>query len=135
MALLEIGTWDQIRPYEVEQWPSPADAYDDHIRQVQLMEQVGFKYYWTIEHQSSYVGAITGPTVYLTAVARATQRIHIGAMIWELNPYSRANCSEPGGTKGLPTIGANCITSPASATLPTSVWSSIGTGKRLIRPS
>ena len=84
MEGLGFGAWDQIRPYEIARAASAADVYERHIRQVALMEEVGFGYYWIIEHQSSYVGAITSPSVYLTAVAQNTERIHMGAMIWQL---------------------------------------------------
>jgi alkanesulfonate monooxygenase SsuD/methylene tetrahydromethanopterin reductase-like flavin-dependent oxidoreductase (luciferase family) len=84
MGQLDFGIWDALRPYEINHAASAADVYDQHIRLVQLMEQVGYSYYWIIEHQASYIGAITAPSVYLTAVARATERIHFGAMIWQV---------------------------------------------------
>lgn len=84
MTELEFGAWGSIKPHDIEQAGSAADAYDDHIRQAQMMDELGYGYYWIIEHQSSYIGAITAPTVFLTAIARATERIHFGAMIWQL---------------------------------------------------
>lgn len=84
MAQLQFGVWDQVRTHEISQAASAADVYDDHIRQVQLMESVGFDYYWIIEHQASYIGAITAPSVYLTAVARETKTIRVGTMIWQM---------------------------------------------------
>ena len=84
MTELGFGAWGSIKPHDIEQAGSAADAYDDHIRQAQMMDELGYDYYWIIEHQSSYIGAITAPTVFLTAIARATKRIHFGAMIWQL---------------------------------------------------
>jgi alkanesulfonate monooxygenase SsuD/methylene tetrahydromethanopterin reductase-like flavin-dependent oxidoreductase (luciferase family) len=81
---LEFGVWDQMQTYEVMQAKSAADVYDKHIEQAQLMEQVGFEYYWTLEHQGSYVGAVTSPSVFLTAVARHTEKLRLGTMIWQL---------------------------------------------------
>jgi len=86
MTTLEFGAWGSVKHYDIEEQYGgvAAGAYDDHIRQAQLMDDLGYKYYWIIEHQASYVGAITAPSVFLTAVAMATQQIHIGAMIWVL---------------------------------------------------
>ena len=84
MGKLEFGVWDQMQTYEVFQAHSAADVYEKHIQQAQLMERVGFEYYWTLEHQGSYVGAVTSPSVFLTAVAQHTERIRLGTMIWQL---------------------------------------------------
>ena len=49
-----------------------ADVYDEHIRLAQQLDRQGWHSYFVIEHQNSPVGRITAPTVFLTAVARAT---------------------------------------------------------------
>ena len=74
MPALEFAVWDQMQTYEVLHAQSAADVYDTHIRQAQLMERVGFGYYWTLEHQGSYVGAITSPQIFLTALAHQPSR-------------------------------------------------------------
>ena len=84
MERLEFGVWDQMQTYEVMNAVSAAEVYEKHIRQAQLMERVGFEYYWTLEHQGSYVGAITSPQMFLTAVARHTESLRLGTMIWQL---------------------------------------------------
>ena len=81
---LEFGVWDQLQLYEVQQARTAADAYELHFRQAQLIERVGFEYYWSLEHQGSYVGAVTAPTVYLAALAQHTERLRLGTMIWQL---------------------------------------------------
>jgi len=81
---LEFGVWDQMQTYDIMQATSAADVYELHIRQAKLMEEAGFEYYWTLEHQGSYVGAVTSPSVFLTAVAQHTERIRLGTMIWQL---------------------------------------------------
>jgi alkanesulfonate monooxygenase SsuD/methylene tetrahydromethanopterin reductase-like flavin-dependent oxidoreductase (luciferase family) len=81
---LSFGVWDQVRTYEIQQKGRAAEVYDDHIRQAKLMDQLGYDYYWIIEHQASYIGSISAPGVYLTAVAANTERIRFGAMIWQL---------------------------------------------------
>ena len=86
MTELEFGAWGSVKHYDIENnyGGVAAGAYDEHIRQARLMDELGYKYYWIIEHQASYVGAITSPSVFLTAVARETEQLHIGAMIWVL---------------------------------------------------
>ena len=84
MENIEFGVWDQMQTYEVMQAQTAADVYETHIRQGQLMERCGFGYYWTLEHQGSYVGAVTSPQMFLTALARHTESIRLGTMIWQL---------------------------------------------------
>ncbi len=81
---MQFGVWDQMQTYEVMQAQTAADVYETHIRQAQLIERSGFEYYWTLEHQGSYVGAVTSPQIFLTAVARHTESLRLGAMIWQL---------------------------------------------------
>jgi len=91
---LEFGVWDQMQTYEVFQAQSAADVYDKHIEQAQLIEKAGFGYYWTLEHQGSYVGAVTSPSVFLTAVARHTERLRLGTMIWQLPFHNPVRLAE-----------------------------------------
>jgi alkanesulfonate monooxygenase SsuD/methylene tetrahydromethanopterin reductase-like flavin-dependent oxidoreductase (luciferase family) len=84
MSTLAFGIWDAFGAYEVANFPRQADIYEQHIREVQLAEELGYRYYFIIEHQNSPVGQITAPSVYLTAVARATTRIRMGVMIYQL---------------------------------------------------
>jgi len=91
---LEFGVWDQMQTYEVMTAASAADVYDTHIRQAKLMEAAGFGYYWTLEHQGSYVGAITSPSVFLSALARETESLRLGTMIWQLPFHNPVRLAE-----------------------------------------
>ncbi|MBI3326648.1 MAG: LLM class flavin-dependent oxidoreductase, partial [Nitrospinae bacterium] len=84
MSTIAFGVWDAFGAYEVARSPVYADIYAQHIREVQLAEALGYRYYFIIEHQNSLVGQITAPSVYLCAVARHTSRIRFGAMIYQL---------------------------------------------------
>jgi alkanesulfonate monooxygenase SsuD/methylene tetrahydromethanopterin reductase-like flavin-dependent oxidoreductase (luciferase family) len=86
MSELEFGAWGSVKHYDIDAnyGGVAAGAYDEHIRQARLMDELGYGYYWIIEHQASYVGAITSPSVFLTAIARETEQIRVGAMIWVL---------------------------------------------------
>ena len=55
-----------------------------HIALAQKLERLGWHSYFTIEHQNRPGANITSPSVYLTAIARATDRIRIGTMMWQL---------------------------------------------------
>ena len=81
---LEFGIFDTT-PVSEEQGPAAtAEAYEVHIADAETAERIGYKYFFFIEHQNAGFPCISAPTVYLTALARATQRIRIGAMIFQL---------------------------------------------------
>ncbi len=86
MAKVDFALWDAVGGYAPGE-DAMADVYDDHIRLAQEIERDGWHSYFVIEHQNSPVGRITAPSVFLTAVARATSRLRIGAMMWQLPFY------------------------------------------------
>ena len=86
MARIDFALWDAVGGYSGAT-SSMADIYDEHIALAQELDAAGWHSYFVIEHQNSPLGRITAPTVYLTAVARATQQLRIGAMMWQLPFY------------------------------------------------
>lgn len=84
MGKLEIGLYDVFTPAAMAQAPTAADVYDEHIRTAQEAEQLGYKYYFSIEHQTSTISYLSAPNVYLTALARSTSAIRFGVMIYQL---------------------------------------------------
>jgi alkanesulfonate monooxygenase SsuD/methylene tetrahydromethanopterin reductase-like flavin-dependent oxidoreductase (luciferase family) len=84
MGKLAFGLWDSFGVHEMSRSTVAADIYEQHIREVQLAESLGYSSYFIIEHQNSHVGQITAPSVYLCAVAQHTSRIRIGTMIYQL---------------------------------------------------
>jgi alkanesulfonate monooxygenase SsuD/methylene tetrahydromethanopterin reductase-like flavin-dependent oxidoreductase (luciferase family) len=86
MAEIDFALWDAVGGYS-SQNEVMADVYDEHIELAQELEAAGWHSYFVIEHQNSPIGRITAPTVFLTAVARATSRLRIGAMMWQLPFY------------------------------------------------
>jgi alkanesulfonate monooxygenase SsuD/methylene tetrahydromethanopterin reductase-like flavin-dependent oxidoreductase (luciferase family) len=86
MARIDFALWDAVGGYGGS-GTAMADVYDDHIRLAQAADEAGWHSYFVIEHQNSPLGRITAPTVFLTAVARATERLRIGAMMWQLPFY------------------------------------------------
>jgi alkanesulfonate monooxygenase SsuD/methylene tetrahydromethanopterin reductase-like flavin-dependent oxidoreductase (luciferase family) len=86
MTKIDFALWDGVGGY-AQANESMADVYDEHIGLARELDEQGWHSYFVIEHQNSPVGRITAPTVYLTAVARATERLRIGAMMWQLPFY------------------------------------------------
>lgn len=86
MAKIDFALWDAVGGY-TGAGVVMADVYDEHIQLAQRIEELGWHSYFVIEHQNSFVGRITAPSVYLTAVARATSTLRIGAMMWQLPFY------------------------------------------------
>lgn len=82
MPGLEFGLFDAFPAYDDSR--SPADIYDEHIRRAQLVERLGFRYYFFIEHQNAPFAAITAPSVYLAALARETSHLRFGPMVYQL---------------------------------------------------
>ena len=86
MTKIDFALWDGVGGY-AQQDEVMADVYDEHIALAQQLDRQGWHSYFVIEHQNSPVGRITSPTVFLTAVARATTNLRIGAMMWQLPFY------------------------------------------------
>jgi alkanesulfonate monooxygenase SsuD/methylene tetrahydromethanopterin reductase-like flavin-dependent oxidoreductase (luciferase family) len=61
-----------------------AEVYDEHIGDARLAETLGYTYFFFIEHQNAGFPCASAPTVYLGALAQATQRIRIGAMVFQM---------------------------------------------------
>ncbi|MDA0769002.1 MAG: hypothetical protein BZY79_00655 [SAR202 cluster bacterium Casp-Chloro-G4] len=84
MERMQIGLYDVFSPAVMAESPVAADVYDDHIRTAQEAEQMGYEYYFSIEHQTSALSNLSAPNIYLTALARATSVIRFGMMIYQL---------------------------------------------------
>src|ERR671922_434537 len=84
MGELEFGIFDSFGPFEMKEFPSVAEVYEAHLREAQEAEQLGYRYYFFIEHQNSPVCYVTAPTVYLTALASRTSTLRFGLMIYQL---------------------------------------------------
>jgi alkanesulfonate monooxygenase SsuD/methylene tetrahydromethanopterin reductase-like flavin-dependent oxidoreductase (luciferase family) len=85
MGQIDFAFWDAF-PHTTS-GTDIADEYDAHIGLAQRIEQLGWHSYFIIEHQNAAQGT-SAPTVYLTAVARATSSLRLGAMMWQLPFYN-----------------------------------------------
>jgi alkanesulfonate monooxygenase SsuD/methylene tetrahydromethanopterin reductase-like flavin-dependent oxidoreductase (luciferase family) len=84
MAKPDFALWDALYGYGEDYDGQTADIYDEHIRLAQRVEELGWHSYFVIEHQNGDISRVTAPSVYLTAVARETSRLRIGAMMYQL---------------------------------------------------
>ena len=84
MSTLEFGIFDSFGPFEMAEFPTVVDVYEAHMREAQEAEQLGYRYYFFIEHQNSPVCAVTAPNIYLTALASRTSTLRFGLMIYQL---------------------------------------------------
>src|SRR2546428_7134260 len=84
MSTLEFGIFDSFSPFEMEEFPTVVDVYEAHIREAQEAEQLGYRYYFFIEHQNSPVCALSASNIYLTALASRTSALRFGLMIYQL---------------------------------------------------
>lgn len=81
---LEFGIFDSFGPFEMAEFPAVADVYEEHIREAQEAEQLGYRYYFFIEHQNSPVCSVTAPNVYLAALASRTSTLRFGLMVYQM---------------------------------------------------
>ena len=82
MVNLEFGITEdtRLRPDEDGKIPKMSDLYDERLREIVLAEQLGFKYYFVLEHQGND-GACTSPLIYLAGLAAHTSKIKLGTMV------------------------------------------------------
>ena len=84
MRNLEFGVLDDASHNWFDSVPQAVDVYEQTFREVQIEEEVGFKYHFIIEHQGHVLGQIQTPPVFLAALAQHTKTIRIGAMVFLL---------------------------------------------------
>ena len=98
MAMADFGTYDLFQWNMIANVPEAVDAYDQHMREVKLAEEVGHKYHFIIEHQGNNIGQCTSPAVYLSALAQQTKTIRFGAMIFQLPFYNPMRLAQDAAT-------------------------------------
>jgi alkanesulfonate monooxygenase SsuD/methylene tetrahydromethanopterin reductase-like flavin-dependent oxidoreductase (luciferase family) len=81
---MKIGLFDHIdrsdRPL--------AQQFDERLELVAAADRAGYYCYHVAEHHATPLNTVPVPGVYLGAVARATQRIHMGPMVYLLPIHS-----------------------------------------------
>ena len=87
MAQIEFAMSDDGLHNYYDDVPEAVDRYESLIREVQVAEERGFKYHFTIEHQSTHFGQIQSPMVYLAALALRTKTIKFAQMVLNTTFY------------------------------------------------
>jgi alkanesulfonate monooxygenase SsuD/methylene tetrahydromethanopterin reductase-like flavin-dependent oxidoreductase (luciferase family) len=82
MTKLEFGLFDSFAESEMTQ--APADVYEQHIGYARTAEELGYRYYFFIEHQNAPFAYISSPNVYLAALAQHTRSLRFGPMVYQL---------------------------------------------------
>ena len=82
MAKLDFAVSDDGLLNFFDDVPEPVDRYEALIREVQLAEEVGFKYHFMIEHQNVHFGQIQSPMIYLSALAQRTSTIRFAQLVF-----------------------------------------------------
>jgi alkanesulfonate monooxygenase SsuD/methylene tetrahydromethanopterin reductase-like flavin-dependent oxidoreductase (luciferase family) len=65
-----------------------AETYEDRLAMVELADKLGFYCYHLAEHHGSALSNTPSPNVFLSAVARDTRRLHLGALTYLLPLYN-----------------------------------------------
>ena len=81
MAQLDFAVSEEGLLNFFDDVPEAVDRYETLISEVQLEEEVGFKYHFIIEHQNVHFGQIQSPMVYLSALAQRTSTIRFAQMV------------------------------------------------------
>jgi alkanesulfonate monooxygenase SsuD/methylene tetrahydromethanopterin reductase-like flavin-dependent oxidoreductase (luciferase family) len=85
MRTVEFGVMDSFG--DIARYASAAEGYDQHIRDAALAEQLGYRYYFFVEHQNATFNYVSSPSVYLASLARETSRLRFGPMVYQLPMY------------------------------------------------
>lgn len=84
---LDFGVFDSFSDPE---WvvEDRAGLYDRHIDMARLADRIGYTHFFFIEHQNPPVACVTSPATFLAALASATTRLRIGAMVFQVPMYN-----------------------------------------------
>lgn len=84
MMRLDFGIWDH---FERRPGVDPARQYREKVALIRDAERLGFSHYHVAEHHLSPLDMAPSPSVFLAALAQATERIRIGAAVYCLPLY------------------------------------------------
>lgn len=88
---MKIGLFDHLE--RAEDRPL-ATQFDERLAFAVAADAAGFYCLHVAEHHSSRLNMVPAPGVWLSAVARATERLHIGPLVYLLTLYSPLRLAE-----------------------------------------
>ena len=71
-----------------------ARLYQEHLAEIELMEELGFDEVWLAEHHFTHYGMLPSPNLMLATVAARTHRIRLGNMVNTLPFYDPLRLAE-----------------------------------------
>jgi alkanesulfonate monooxygenase SsuD/methylene tetrahydromethanopterin reductase-like flavin-dependent oxidoreductase (luciferase family) len=90
---LKLGIFDTFSHAEGEMRRA-AELYEEHLADARLADRLGYEYFFFIEHQNAGFPCVSAPTVYLSALALATRRIRVGAMVFQMPLHNPARLAQ-----------------------------------------
>ena len=88
---MKIGLFDHL---ERSTDRSLATQFDERLEFAVAADEAGFYCLHVAEHHSSPLNMVPAPGIWLSAVARATKRIHLGPLVYLLTLYSPLRLAE-----------------------------------------
>jgi alkanesulfonate monooxygenase SsuD/methylene tetrahydromethanopterin reductase-like flavin-dependent oxidoreductase (luciferase family) len=85
MNTLAFGVMDGFG--DIARYASAADGYEQHLRDAVTAEELGYRYYFFVEHQNANFNYVSSPSVYLASLARETSSLRFGPMVYQLPMY------------------------------------------------
>ncbi len=82
--MVALGVFDHL---DRRAGANPHDIYEDRLRLIGEYDQAGIAMYHLAEHHATPLGLAPSPSVFLSAVAQRTERIHFGPMVYCLPLY------------------------------------------------
>jgi len=93
MDTMEFGIFEMFSASENEYYPDIKSMFEGHLDRGVLADELGYDYYFPIEHQSSPGGQLAASNVFLMALAERTQQLRFGMLIHQMpfhNPWMLA---------------------------------------------
>ena len=84
MSGMEFGLFEMFGAPENEYFPDMRGMYEEHLERGELADEMGYDYYFPIEHQSSSAGQLASPNVFLSALAQRTKQLRFGMLIYQM---------------------------------------------------
>jgi luciferase family oxidoreductase group 1 len=88
---MQFGMFDEVNAVAGR---TPAQVYDDHLRQIVLSEELGFTSYWFAEHHFDTYRMAPHPNLLIAAAARETSRLQLGNMVTVLPFHNPVRVAE-----------------------------------------
>jgi alkanesulfonate monooxygenase SsuD/methylene tetrahydromethanopterin reductase-like flavin-dependent oxidoreductase (luciferase family) len=87
---LEFGIFDHVDRNDLPL----AQFYEDRLKLIEAYDRAGIYGYHCAEHHSTPLGMSPSPSVYMSAIAQRTKRLHFGPLVYTLALYHPLRLAE-----------------------------------------